>query len=379
MAAIARAQKDLPELEKNAVERSFIQRQAEARQRAVGEIIDKSVREGDEEMFLSPKIIQSAAIPTVPISPQKTRNFQYALGIGLLVGLALAWVRAMLDETLKTPDDVKAHIGAPLLGMVPHVGSSRINLLAREDEPTAARLLEAYRVLRTNLIQGDDAARPHPILLVTSSREGEGKTTTSCGLGVALARAGNKVLLVDGDLRRASLSKLFSATGRAGITNVVEGGPIKTCLVPTSVQGLTLLPSGRLRPNPAEILSRASLMSALDSIRTDYDWIICDAPPVLAVADAAILSRLADYVLVVIGANSTPVGTIRATLDQLAGVSARLRGVVLNNVDLRRDSHYYSYYYSAHYAGYAGATKGEAATGSRPFSFWPLKRTPFGR
>lgn len=379
LVAIARAQKDLPELEKNAVERSFIQRQAEARQRAVGEIIDKSVREGDEEMFFSPKIIQSAAVPSVPISPQRTRNFQYALGIGLLVGLALAWVRSMLDETLRTPDDVKAHIGAPLLGMVPHVGSSRINLLAPQDEPTAARLLEAYRVLRTNLVQGDDAARSHPILLVTSSREGEGKTTTSCGLGVALARAGNKVLLMDGDLRRASLSKLFTATGRAGITNVVEGSPIKTCLTPTSVPGLTLLASGRLPPNPAEVLSRASLMSALDSIRSDYDWIICDAPPVLAVADAAILSRLADYVLVVIGANSTPAGTIRATLDQLAAVSARLRGVVLNNVDLRRDSHYYSYYYSAHYAGYADPIKSRAMTGSRLFSSSPLKRKPFGR
>jgi len=259
------------------------------------------------------------------------------------------------------------------------VGSAQFDLLAREDEPTAGRLLEAYRVVRTNLIQGDDAARPHPILLVTSSREGEGKTTTSCGLGVALARAGNKVLLVDGDLRRASLSKLLSAAGRAGITNIVEGAEIKTCLFQTSVPGLSLLPSGRVRPNPAEILNRASLMEALDSIRADYDWIICDAPPVLAVADAAILSRLADSVLVVIGANSTPVGTIRATLDQLAAVSARLRGVILNNVDLRRDSHYYSYYYSAQYASYAGSTKNRAPSGSRTFSAPPLRRKPLGR
>lgn len=366
-AALEAAQRSLPRVEKNAIERSFIQKEAEAQQRAVGEIIDKSVREADEDQFFSPKLIQRAAAPTVPISPQRARNFQYALALGLVLGLSLVWLRAALDETLKTPEDVKASIAAPLLGMVPHVEGSGFDLLARE-APASARLLEAYRVLRTNLTQGDETLRANPLILVTSSREGEGKTTTSCGLGVILARAGKKVLLIDGDLRRASLSRMLSAGGRAGLTNVVEGSQIRACLTPTSVTGLTLLASGRLRPNPAEILNQASLMAAIESIRSEYDWIICDAPPVLAVADAAILSRLADGVLVVIGANSTPLGTIRATLDHLAAVSARLRGVVLNNVDLRRDSHYYGYYYSARYSDYEGAPRNSPAKNGRSAS-----------
>jgi succinoglycan biosynthesis transport protein ExoP len=356
VAAIATAQKNLPPADKSATERSFIQKQAEARQRSVSEIIDKSVRESDEDMFFTPSVIQRAVEPTVPVSPQRTRNFQYAFGIGLAVGLALAWLRFALDETIKTPEDVKANIALPLLGMVPRIGQPHFDLLARE-EAAVGPLLEAYRVLRTNLTQGEEPSKAHRFILVTSSREGEGKTTTSCGLAVALARSGNRVLLIDGDLRRASLSKLLSAKGRAGVTNVVEGSQIKACLTQTSVSGLALLPSGRLRPNPAEILNRVSLMNAIDSIRHEYDWLICDAPPVLAVADAAILSRLADAVLVVIGANSTPVGTVRATLDQLTGVSAKLRGVVLNNVDLRRDSHYYGYYYSARYAEYTGGQR----------------------
>jgi succinoglycan biosynthesis transport protein ExoP len=364
VAALEAAQRSLPDVEKNAIERSFIQKEAEAQQRAVGEIIDKSVREAGEDQFFSPKLIQRATTPTVPISPQRARNVQYALAIGLALGLALVWLRSALDETLKTPEEVKASIAAPLLGMVPHVDGSSFDLLAREG-PSSTRLLEAYRVLRTNLTQGDETLRANPLILVTSSREGEGKTTTSCGLGVTLARAGKKVLLIDGDLRRASLSKLLSATGRAGLTNVAEGSQIRACLTPTSVTGLTLLASGRLRPNPAEILNQASLITAIESIRSEYDWIICDAPPVLAVADAAILSRLADAVIVVIGANSTPLGTIRATLDHLAAVSARLRGVVLNNVDLRRDSHYYSYYYSARYSDYEGTPRTSPAKGVR--------------
>ncbi|MBP6705053.1 MAG: AAA family ATPase, partial [Vicinamibacteria bacterium] len=278
VAALEAAQRSLPDVEKNAIERSFIQKEAEAQQRAVGEIIDKSVREAGEDQFFSPKLIQRATTPTVPISPQRARNVQYALAIGLALGLALVWLRSALDETLKTPEEVKASIAAPLLGMVPHVDGSSFDLLAREG-PSSTRLLEAYRVLRTNLTQGDETLRANPLILVTSSREGEGKTTTSCGLGVTLARAGKKVLLIDGDLRRASLSKLLSATGRAGLTNVAEGSQIRACLTPTSVTGLTLLASGRLRPNPAEILNQASLITAIESIRSEYDWIICDAPP----------------------------------------------------------------------------------------------------
>lgn len=351
LAAIASAQKKLPPLQKNSIERSFLQKQAEARERSVSEIIDKSVRVADEEITLAPALIQRAEVPSIPISPQRARNFQYAVVLGLLVGFGLIWLRSHLDETLKTPEDVKANIGLPLLGMVPHVGAFEFELLAQET-PTSTRLLEAYRVVRTNLIQGYEMAGAHPLLLITSSREGEGKTTTSCGIAIALARDGKRVLLVDGDLRRASLSKLFSAMGKAGLANVADGTDIRACLTQTSVSGLTLLPTGRLRPNAAEIINRETVLSALESIRSDYDWIICDAPPVLAVADTAILSRLADSVLLVIGANSTPVGAIRASLDQLSAASAKIRGVILNNVDLR-DSHYYSYYYSSSYAGYS--------------------------
>ncbi len=353
--AIETAQRNLARLDKNAIEYTFIQKQAQAGQRAVGELIDRSVRESDDEVFFSPNVLQRAEASHVPSSPQRARNFRYALAIGIIVGLSLAWLRSYLDETIKTPDDVKASLGMPLLGMVPLVRLPRFDLFAPE-VAELNRLFEAYRLLRTNLISGDDSKR-HVVLLLTSSREGEGKTTTCCGLAIALARAGLRVLLVDGDLRRASLSRLLSATDRAGLSDLADGSPRETCITPTRVPGLDLLPGGTTRPNPAEVLNRESLISTIESIRADYDWIICDAPPVLAVADAAILCRLADSVLVVIGANSTPVGAVRASLEQLAAVGAKVRGLVLNRVDLSRDSHYYKYYYSAHYADYSAGSE----------------------
>ena len=328
------------------------------------------MREADEEVFFTPNVLQRAEAPTTPASPQRARNFQYALAIGLMVGLALAWLRSHLDETVKTPDDVKANFALPLIGMVPRVNAVDLDLFGRHDN-LSNRLFESYRVLRTNLTLGEDTARKNHIVLLTSSREAEGKTTTSCGLAVALARAGQKVLLVDGDVRRSSLSYLLGAGNRPGLTEAVEGAALASCIVPTSVGGLSLMPSGTHAAEAAEILNRENLGEVMTTLRATYDWIVCDAPPVLAVADAAILCRFVDSVLVVIGANATPLGSIHATLEQLATVGARVRGLVLNNVDLSRDSHYYRHYYSARYyvdystgAKRAPGTRGLTAGGS---------------
>jgi len=342
----------LAALDVNSVERSFIQRQAAAGQRAVGELIEREVRQADLDVFFEPTVLQDPASSPSPVSPQRGRNFQYALAVGLLAGLLLSWVRSHLDETLKTPEDVKALFPLPLLGMVPRIHRSGFDLLGAE-EGKVTRLFEAYRVLRTNLMLSPEAPKSRPIVLITSSRAGDGKTTTACGLAVVMAQAGLKVLLVDGDLRRASLSRLFSVRDGLGLSDVLDGKPAPECIVAPVVPGLSLLPAGTFRPNPAELLNREGLLSAMDSIRPNYDWILCDAPPILAVADAAILARIADQVLLVIGANATPSASVRASLEQLETVGAGVRGLILNRVDLSRDSHYYRYYYGDKYEDYS--------------------------
>lgn len=342
----------LAALDENAVQRSFIQRQAAAGERAVGELIDRQVRQADSEMIFEPSVLQAPAVSTNPVSPQKGRNLLYALGIGLLSGVLLSWLRAHLDETLKTPEDIEAHFELPLLAMVPLTRPANFDLLGPE-EGCVVRLFEAYRVLRTNLTLGPESPEKHPKIVITSARAGDGKSTTSCGLAVALARAGLRVLLIDGDLRRASLSKRFLGEDRPGLSDAVDGKPVRECVASTAIPGLSLLPAGTVRTNPAELLNRDAFPKAIDAIRSDYDWILCDAPPVLAVTDAAILARRATSVVLVIGANATPAVSVRATLKQLDRVGARLSGLVLNGLDLSRDSHYYRYYYGDRYEDYS--------------------------
>lgn len=338
--------------DEESVKRSFVQQRAQAGRQAVGELIAKSVRQSDNQVFFAPRVLQMPERSSTPASPQRSRNFRYALGLGLLAGLSLAWLLAHLDETMKTPEDVKFAIGVPLLGVVPKLKSSDFDPMA-PDEGETARLAEVYRVIRTNLVLSEGAPSGSQVVLMTSSREGEGKTSTSCGLAVALARGGHKVLLVDGDLRRATLSNLFSAIGRRGVSDAVSGAPASECIVETVVEGLDLMPSGTPKRAPGQLLDGNALPDIIEGLRASYDWILCDAPPVLAVADATILCRMVDSVIVVIGANATPLGSIRATLDQLSEVGGAVRGVVLNRVDLNRDSHYYKYYYASHYAYYS--------------------------
>lgn len=365
-ASIATAQQSLARLGRTAVEQSFVQKQADAGQKVVGELIERSVRERDAQILFAPVVVQRGESPMEPVSPRRARNFQYALALGLILGLSIAWLRAHLDETVKTPEDLETQIGLPLLGMVPLVPEATFkpaDLFAPE-KITSSRLFEAYRVLRTNLTHTDKAPRASRFILVTSSREAEGKTTTSCGIATSLALDGHRVLLIDCDLRRGTLSNLLRGRGRPGLTDALSGRPLDRCVARTPVKGLDLLPSGARNPNPAEVLGRAALVDMVASLRGYYDWIVCDAPPVLAVADAAILCRVADYAVVVVGANLTPVGALRATLRQLDAVHATVRGVILNRVDLDRDSHYYKYYYAGHYADYSGET-GAAKTPAR--------------
>lgn len=364
-ASLERAQSDLASLDRSSVERSFIQKQAEAGQRAAEDLIAKSVREADSSIFFEPRVLQRAEIPVLPVSPQRARNLQFSLVFGIFLGLAAAWLRAHLDETVKTPEDVKMLVHLPLIGMVPRIEGSEFDLF-RAQSGADARLFESYRALRTNVVQGAGGAGR--LILVTSSREGEGKTTTSCGLAIALARAGNRVLLVDGDLRRASLSHLLSAGEQKGLLNAIEQGDLESCIVETPVPNLNLLPAGPPRPDAAELLTRDQLGTLLSRLRDTYDWVICDAPPVLAVADALVLCRFAESVLIVIGANETPLGSIRATIEQLLSVGAPIRGVVLNSVDLGRDSHYYRHYYSGQYEDYSTRMRSGAPSES------PLKR-----
>lgn len=219
-------------------------------------------------------------------------------------------------------------------------------LVTRDDPKSPAA--EAYRTLRTNL-QFAALDRPLRTLLITSAGPGEGKTTVAANLGVALAQSGKKVVVVGGDLRKPTLHQAFGLRNAAGLTSVLTGNVTwQDALQPSGVEGLSILPSGPIPPNPAELLASARMQEVLSEISAGCDMVIIDAPPVLAVTDAGVLSRLSDGVLLVVSVGITPRDVAKAAKEQLVQVGARILGLVVNR--LSGESGYYYYYYHRYYS-----------------------------
>jgi len=299
--------------------------------------------------FLS--VIEPANLPTSPVGPNITLNVLVAVVIGTLLALAAAFVLEYMDDTIKSPDDVQRLTTLSALGVI-----SRIDKVqSATDRLIAARLLkdpvtEAYRVLRTNL-QFSGLKNPGGSLLITSSGPGEGKTTTASNLSVVLAQTQKRVILVDGDLRRPSIHKIFGLSNKTGLTSMVldESLSIDDVVQATSVNGLRVLTSGPLPPNPAEVLNSPEMARIIDRLREGADLVIFDSPPVLVVTDAVILAGKLNSTLLVADAGRTRSDALRRSVETLSKVNAKMLGVVLNKMARRNAEgyYYYNYDYSA--------------------------------
>ena len=210
---------------------------------------------------------------------------------------------------------------------------------------------EAYRTLRTN-IQFAGLDRPCRTIVVTSATPAEGKTTTAANFGVVCAQAGARVCLVDADLRKPSLHRVFRTENQRGLTTaLIEGKSLGDVAVPTSVSGLSLVASGPLPPNHAELAASKRMHDLLEAATRDFDLVLCDTPPVLSVSDAVALAAQCDGVILVVRVGGASATAVRRAAEQLDAVKSRILGVLLNRVDARRDGYYAEYhrYYHAYY------------------------------
>ena len=289
------------------------------------------------------------------------------------MGIGLTVFFEHIDNTLKTPEDVKEHLGLPFLGMVPDVGVKTANTSARPSplilkNPQSA-VAEAYRVLRTNLIFSS-AETSGRALVVTSANPGEGKTTTVANLASSLALNGAKVLAVDADLRRPTMHQHFGIPKTPGLSDLIVGKcQASEAIQTTRFKGLQVLPCGYVPPNPAELLGSAAMKQVVEALRSHYDWVLIDTPPILAMADTPVLCPLVEGVILVIGAEVSGRPAIQRAVDQITSVGGKVLGVVLNKVDLERNSYYYGQYYGEYYRSYyaEGASRQpRAAAGTEP-------------
>ena len=305
----------------------------------------------------------SARLPTEPSSPNLRQNLALGALAGALLGAGYALVRDRLDQRIRTPDGLEAATGLSAVGVLP-LGDEAKELGLLPLEPDArggawTALAEAFRGLRTNL-QYMNVDDPPRAIVVTSPLPGDGKSFTAANLAITIAATGQRVVLVDGDLRRPRLADLFGLPTGGGLSDLLAGrAEPADVLQPIGTSGLRLLSAGSIPPNPSEILGSERMRHLIAELTADA-LVIIDSPPLLPVTDAAILSTRADGALVVVGAGKTTYDVLDHALDLLEKARAKPLGVVLNRAPTSgAASSYYGYHYAKDY--YRGQPRRAAA------------------
>ena len=299
------------------------------------------------------RVVDEAEVPAGPVSPRRALILLIALLGGSMGGVGLAFFFEYLDDRIKTPEDLKEHLGLPSLGLVPAVPAKTLKTVHMPliNNGVPANFSEAFRTLRTSVVfsTADDKST----FVVTSTGPGEGKSVVTSNLGIGLAQAKQRVLVIDADMRRPSMHELFGLDQEPGLSNLLVGDAKSAdVLRKTSVPGLWVLCAGKIPPNPSELLSSEKFKAFLDSLPEHFDWVLIDSPPVMAVTDASIVANAASGVIFVVGSDMTSRRTAKQALDQLEAANVWFVGGVLNRVDLERNPYYYSQYYRSQYQQY---------------------------
>lgn len=294
-------------------------------------------------------VVDNPSLPDTPVAPTPFRTIGLGLAVGLLIGMAIAVLRESLDTSLKSAERLSEKTGSPNLGVIAHDDDAGASPLIVQLEPRSPRA-EAFRTLRTNL-QFIDVDRHPKTIVITSSVPSEGKTTTTCNLALTLAQAGQRVVLVEGDVRRPKIGEYLGIENAAGLTSVLIGRvAVEDAIQPWGDLPLEILASGPIPPNPSELLQSHAMQLLLKDLDRRADIILIDAPPLLPVTDAALLAHQADGAVLIVRHGKTSADQVEQSIGNLRKVDARLLGTVLNMAPSRGPEAYtygYGYGYGA--------------------------------
>ncbi|MEW6672082.1 MAG: polysaccharide biosynthesis tyrosine autokinase [Thermodesulfobacteriota bacterium] len=343
------------DMNKKAVEYGVLQRQAESA-RQMYEMLIKRFKETSltEEMKTGNiRIVDRAETPISPVKPKKRLNLLLGLVVGLTLGIGLAFFLEYLDNTIKLPDEVRDYLKIPYLGPIPAFARVKnrdgipADLVTLHSPKSTAS--ESFRGIRTGILFSSADKAPQ-VILVSSSGPGEGKTVCASNLAITMAQSGSRVVLLDCDMRRPRLHKVFNISREVGVSNVLVGSTaLADALVADVAPNLDVIPCGPIPPNPAEIIGSSKMKELIEALRKTYTRVIIDSPPVTAVTDSVVLAQAADGLIVVIRAGDTPRQIVRNGVTHLKGLNAPILGAVLNGVHTGKDSYYYYQYYYYYY------------------------------
>ncbi|MBL8204260.1 MAG: polysaccharide biosynthesis tyrosine autokinase [Blastocatellia bacterium] len=320
------------------------------------------------------RITDYSALPRIPVGPKRLQNILLSLLLSLVGGVGLALFIDYINNKIESVEDIDRYLSIPVLGVIPVFpleGKERNRVMgsgsqkqlgvigttamkpstgtALVEVDNSSSIAESYRQLRTAVLLSSASHAPRTIL-VTSSQPAEGKTTTSTNLAISLSQTGASVLIVDCDLRRPRLHKVFGVKNSRGLSNYLSGTGELASLVQPALPNLFVLPVGPLPPNPAELLGSSRMKQTIDLLQGSFDYVVLDSPPVASFADSLILSAMVEGVILVVKAGYTSREVANRTKTHLQTVGAKVLGSVINHIKLQpHDYYYYSTYYSRYY------------------------------
>lgn len=362
-ALLEQAKADAFQVNKKQIEFDRLKRESDNNQRLY-DLVLKRLKDIELSGLLrtsNVRVLDAARPELIPVKPNVKVNMALALVLGLLGGLGLALLLEFLDDSITSQAEIEERLETPFLGFVPNIPDHKVPNLADRDlhihKHPKSSVAECCRAIRTNLLFMTPD-KPCKTVLVTSSGPQEGKSTSVISLGIAMAQSGNRVLLIDTDMRRPRLHKAFGVPSDIGVSSLIlDDSRLAQAIKTTDVPGLFVLPCGPIPPNPAELLHTQAFAELLKKLIDRFDKVLLDSPPVGAVADAVVLGTQVDGVLIVLRAGRTSREMARRAVKALRDVKARIFGTVLNNINLSDRKYDYYYYYAKQYGTYYGEQK----------------------
>jgi len=355
-------------MKEKAIQYNILKREADTNKELYKGLLQRMKEAGVSAGIMASNIqvVDKAELPTKPYKPNKRLNLLLAAVVGLFLGVGLAFFFEYLDNTVKTPEDVEQLIRLPSFGMVPDISSHRRRQLEKgttypvelitHGHPKSM-LSEAYRNIRTSILLSF-SERPPKRIAITSPNPSEGKTTTVINTAIALSQTGASVIIIDTDLRKPRIHKIFTEENGVGLSNFLSGNAgLEAIIKKTEIPNLYYIPSGPIPPNPSELIGSNLFKSMLQSLDERFDHLVFDSPPVLGFADSIILSTFVDGVILVTTGGKTPRETLQRAKGMLLQVNAKILGVVINRVNIERSEYGYYYYRYHYYYGKEGKKK----------------------
>ena len=339
-------------LNRKNVDYSVLQRTAETNRQTYNDLLrrEQELRVVANSRANNVRVVDRADVPGAPVEPNHRHDWMLAILFGSVLALGTIFGLDYLDDSVRTPDDVKRRLHMPLVGLIPSVRGDRHPLLSGQVPHDFG---EAFRSLRTSLMAQKSTVGPH-LVAVTSAQPLEGKTTTAANIAMALAVGGARVLLIDADMRRPNVHKVVRLNNERGLSQLLAGqARMREVVSRTHDPNLLVITAGRAPSNPSELLASERMRALVGGLESGpFDWVIVDTPPILAVTDAAIVAPLVNNVMFVVGAEMTPWRLADRAVETLRSNSQTPLFAVLNKVDFVRNRYYYSRYYGHQYKSY---------------------------